>query len=133
MASREPGHDFAKDRGVVLGLGLPFGLLDAQTLEVTPQSRQRTLVEESRQVVRSIGSSSPRPTPTKRSKYSLPTRSTSAREAASPRRRMCNAERTWVAAQSGQARQQLSVGATRKQGRQQRVLLRASRIDLVDW
>ena len=45
---------------------------------------------------------------------------------------MRQAERTGIAAQLRQARQELSVGAARKQRREQRILLRARRIDLVD-
>ena len=55
VAAGKPGHDLAKDRGVVLGLGLSVGLLDAQTLEVAAQPRQRALVEKAGQVVGRVG------------------------------------------------------------------------------
>ncbi len=128
----KPGHDLAEDRGVVLGLGLPCSLLDAQTFEIAAQPRQRALVQEPRQIIGTVGQQLAA-TEADEEIEVLPADALGICPGSGfAERRMRHAERTWIAAQSGQAPQELSVGAARQQRREQRILLRARRIDLVD-
>ena len=128
----KPGHDLAEDRGVVLGLRLPCSLLDAQTFEIAAQSRQRALVKEPRQIIGTVGQQLAA-TEADEEIEVLPLDALYICPGSGfAERRMCHAERTWIAAQSGQAPQELSVGAARQQRREQRILLRARPIDLID-
>ena len=100
--------------------------------EVAAQPRQRALVKEPRQIVGTIGQQLAAAEADEEIEV-LPADALDICPGSGfAERRMRHAERTWIAAQSGQAPQELSVGAARQQRREQRVLLRASGIDLVD-
>src|SRR5262245_64622223 len=54
-AGGEARHDLAKDRSVILRLGLPRRLLDTKSLEVSTQARKRPLIDKPGQVVGAVG------------------------------------------------------------------------------
>src|SRR3954471_17993511 len=53
-AADDPRHDFAQRRGVILGLVVAGGALDAETAEICAQARQRALVKEAGEIVRGV-------------------------------------------------------------------------------
>ena len=54
LAIREPRHDFAQDRCVILRLAVSLGAFDAEPGQMRTQARQWPLVQESREIIRSV-------------------------------------------------------------------------------
>ena len=51
LPASKPGHQLAKDRRVILGLGMPTGSLDAEMQQGLTQSCERATIERARQIV----------------------------------------------------------------------------------
>ena len=52
---RQPRHDLAQDRDMVLGLGLRPGPLDADALQICAQTSERSFVEKAGEVIGCLG------------------------------------------------------------------------------
>jgi len=51
LAVHDTRHDFAQRRGMILGLDIAFRAFDAKRCEIGAQPRQRTLVQETSEIV----------------------------------------------------------------------------------
>ena len=85
---------------MIFGLGLSFGLLDAEALEIAAQPRQRTLVEEARQIVGRVGQQLAAAEADEEIEILAPDALGIGPRGGFAERRMCDAERAWIAAQS---------------------------------
>src|SRR3984957_9435962 len=111
---------------------MPCRPLDTEIPKRLTQPRQGASVERARQIVRCIGQERVLSEAAKQIKI-LSRRAGLIRSGRGlPERRMSEPERACVAVQQGQALQQLGTWTVRKQGGQQRILLRAGAIDLID-
>src|SRR5262249_42070028 len=117
---------------MVLGLVVALGALDPEPTQVLAQACEWALVEKAREIVGAV-----------RQELAAADADEEVEELALGaldrgggrglgERRMGHAERARVAAQVAEPRQQYRVGCARQQGREQRVFLRARRIDVVD-
>src|SRR5258708_5094482 len=57
--ARQPGHDLAQNRRVILGLRLAGGSLDGELFKMRAQPRERSLVQEAGEIVRRVGQKLP--------------------------------------------------------------------------
>ena len=125
-------HDLAQDGGVILRLDLAFGALDAEHRQIVAQPRQRALVQKAGEIVGAVRQQLAAAEPDEQiEEFALDTLDRH-RTGRFRQRRMRDAERADVAAQTGQPLQQRGVRRARQQGGEQRVFLRARDIDLVD-
>src|SRR6516165_3969628 len=60
-AARKPRHDLAQDRRVVLGLRLARRAFEPELAQMRAQARERTLVQEAGEIIRSVGQKFPAP------------------------------------------------------------------------
>ena len=131
-AAGQAGHDLAQGRGAVLGLGLTFGPLDAQALEVVAQARQRALVKKAGQVVGGVGQYLAATHPDEQVEVLPPHALHIAPGRRLAKRGVRQAEGARVTAQPRQPAQELRIGGARQQRGEEGVLLRPRGIDLVE-
>ncbi len=117
---------------MILGLRLAGGPFDSELAEIRAQPRERPLVQEAGEIIRSVGQQFAAP----ETDEEIEIFALDALDIGALRRlRECGmrqSERARIAAQRGEARKQRGIRRARQQHRQQRVFLRARGIDLVD-
>src|SRR5262249_40325914 len=131
-AARKPRHDPAQERRVILGPPLTPPAFEPELAQMRAQARERTLVQEAGEIIRSVGQKFPAPeTDEKIEIFALEALDIGAL------RRLCErdvrqSERACIAGQCAEALEQPGVGRACEQHREQRVFLRPRCIDLVD-
>src|SRR6266852_1188155 len=130
--ARQPRHDLAQDRGMILGLGLAGSPFDAELLQIRAQPRQRPLVQKTGEIVGPIGQKLAAPDADEEIEIFALDALDLAAAGGVRERGMRRSDRARIAAQAGEALEQAGIGGAREQSRQQRVFLRARGIDLVD-
>ena len=116
---------------MILGLAVAFGALDAERRQIAAQPRQRTLVQEAGEIVRAVGQQFAAAEPDEQVEVLALDALDRGFARGLRERGMRDAERRRIAAQAGEALQQLCVRRARQQRGEQRVFLRARRGDIV--
>ena len=118
---------------MIFRLGLPFGTLDAPGLEICAQPRQRPLMQEAGQVVRSVGQKLAAPEADEEIEIfpldalRIGLGCSRSKDVVGQRQRIAGFP---AATEAGQAFQEIGIRAANQQRREQCVSARARRIDL---